>query len=256
MDALADAAARGDGPGAARRRLEQRPQRAATTPPSTRPTCSSSRSRACPSRTPRTRRAAPWPGCYAWVVPLQLRPGRALAAAARRGARPSSTRRPRGSEQQLAAFRAAIAHRRPTRRCCAAGSAATSRRASTSTSTCAGGCWSGSPRSARSTAPSCDAAARRRADRRSRGSRTRRRARVAARRRGQGLGVDVLHRRGRRAQLRARGGRPRHVARRPGASSTDAVRRALLRRPARHRRACAAAGCWPTPPSTSSRARR
>ena len=36
---------------------------------------------------------------------------------------------------------------------------------------------------------------------------------LAARRRGQGVGLGLLHRRGRRAQLRAPGGRPRHVAR-------------------------------------------
>ena len=52
-------------------------------------------------------------------------------------------------------------------------------------------------------------------------------------RRGQGLGVAAVHRRGRGAQLRARGDRPRPLAGRSGASHRT-VRCPLLRRGARH----------------------
>ncbi len=56
----------------------------------------------------------------------------------------------------------------------------------------------------------------------------------AAGRRGQGMGLGPLHRRGGRPQLRARGHRPGHVATRSGGPDR-ALRRPLLRRGARHR---------------------
>ena len=58
---------------------------------------------------------------------------------------------------------------------------------------------------------------------------------VAARRGGQGLGVAAVQRRGRRTELRARGGRARSVAGRAGPPHR-AVRRPLLRRAPRHGR--------------------
>ena len=71
---------------------------------------------------------------------------------------------------------------------------------------CAGGSCPAGARSARPTAPSSTSALAAEPTAESRG-RARPGDGVAARRRGQGLGVGPVHRRGRRAQLRARGGR-------------------------------------------------
>ena len=171
---------------------------------------------------------------YGWVVPLQPDPAAALAQlhdGRARQARRRRARRPRSSSR-----RSAPRSRTASDAELLDGLAATGRtcpRASPSTSTCAGGCWSGWPRSARSTCAELD----RQLEAEPTGGRAgaaRRGARLAARRRGQGLGVGLLHRRDQPAQLRARGGRARLLARRPGGAHR-AVRRALLRRPARHR---------------------
>ena len=93
--------------------------------------------------------------------------------------------------------------------------------------------------------------ARRRADRRVPGRAHARRG-VAARpprpRRWRGTSSPAA----RRAQLRARGRRPRHVARRPGGADrrrTSTATSTSCPAPS----GCAAAGCWPTRPSSSSR---
>ena len=124
-----------------------------------------------------------------------------------------------------------------------------------STSSCAGGSCSGSPVLGAVDRDELAARAGRRAHRGLPG-RARQVARLAARRRGQGLGVAAVHRRGRRCPttswrpiglwlLAARPGRPHRRLRRP-----------LLRRAARHRARCAPGGCSWRRRSRSTRVRR
>ncbi len=224
-----------------------------TTPPSTRSTCSRSRSRSLPVEDTEDSRRRTMAWVYGWVVPLQPDPEAALAqlhAAAARQARrrradlggaaggvPGRDRAPAsdlGRAARLAGRRPAARGRPPRPRPALAGAGP------------AGHAGRGRPRRA---GPS----ARGRAHRGGPGP-ARRRARLAARRRGEGLGLV--------AASPARPTCPTTSSRRSASGFwrggqeelTDAVRRALLRRPARHRQACAAAGCWRTPPSTSSRA--
>ncbi len=220
-----------------------------TTPRSTRPTCSTSRCASLPVEdTEDSRRAHHAVGSTTGCVPLQPDPARrsrrlhdAAPGQARRGRSPAPS-------VQLAAFRAAIGTatdagllRGLARR------AGPARRASTLDLDLR---WRVLVRLATLGAvdlAELDAALERRADRRSPGSRhagARRRCPTRRPRPGRG---SVLHRRGRRAQLRARGGRPRHVAGRPGASSpsrTSTATSPSCPTPSRY----AAAGCWPTPP--------
>ena len=172
---------------------------------STRPASSTSRSppsrrsrattRSPSTSAPRRPAAAAAGGCS------QGRP--ADARAARRAGRPArglAVARPdaRSREHlQLAAFQGGDRARRSTRPAARAGSPATPPTASSSTSTCAGGSWSSSPRSARPTAPSSTPPSTGEPTATTRVEHSRA-AGVAARRRGQGLGVAPLHRRGRR----------------------------------------------------------
>ena len=233
MDALESLLPRVTDPELRAGALEQRPQRAAQRRrrPGRR---ARARGRgACRSRTPRTPRAARWRGSTGWVVPLQPDPAAALAqlhAAARGQARRRRARPPRSSWRRSGPPSAP----RPTRPCSAPGWPATDLpegvpldldlrwRVLVQLATLG----RGRPGRARPAARG-----------RAHGGRPgapRRRARLAARRRGEGLGLGLLHRRDQPAQLRARGGGLRLLARRPGGAHR-AVRRALLRRPARHR---------------------
>ena len=167
------------------------------------------------------------------VVPLATDPMAALARMRDVAARRATTAPP-GSTLQLAAFRSQVAASREAddlRRWLAGTGPARRGRAR--------------PRAALAH-PLPPGHHRRRGPRRAR-RRARRRADVGLprvpralagrhpRRRGQGLGVGALHRRGRRAQPRARGHRHRPVAARPGGPDRR-LRRPLLRRPARDRR--------------------
>ena len=254
MDAPRELLPRVDRPRAPRRGLEQRPQRAAQRRRRPGRRARARRAPACRSRTPRTaaRRTMAW--VYGWVLPLQPDPAAALAqlhAAARakldaaapalRGAAggvPGRHRAPRPTPAVLAAWldgdrlpegvpldldlrwRVLVAAGHPRR---------------------------GRPRRARPPA-------RGRAHRRGPGA-PRGRARLAARRRGEGLGLG--------AASPARPTCPTTSSRRSAWASGAAGRRSSPRRtssatsptcptPSR----CAAAGCWPTRPSTSSRGPR
>ena len=184
-------------------------------------------------------------GWAVWnVAPGRRRPGRRPRPPARRGRalrrrRPSpaaasssprsrSRSPPADDEAMLRDWLTSAATRSPT--------------ASSSTSTCAGGSCCGWPSSAPSTATSSPPRWREETDRGVAG-RAREGAGRAARRRGQGLGVAAVHRRGRGAQLRARGDRPRLLAGRSGASSptrTSPGTSTSCSPPPR----CAAARCW------------
>ncbi len=192
------------------------------------PTCSTSPSRACRWRTPRTPNAARCTGCSArscrWpgrdaaarVHAAAVGEGRSdrarLGAAARGVPRPSCPRPPTSTRSDVVAGGATC----PT--------------ASRSTSTCAGGCSSGWRRSAPSTStgstpssPSSRPA--------TRGCTTRRRTPPCPTPEAKAWAwscftgeIDVAN-----YELNRR--RDRHVARRPGVTSTEPVRRPLLRRP-------------------------
>ena len=195
------------------------------------------------------RRTMAW--VYGWVVPLQPDPAAALARAAHRRARQGGRRRarPRRSSCRRSGPPSA---RRPTRPSWRRGWPATGcPRASRSTSTCAGGCWPSSPTLGAVDLAELD----RQLDGRAHGGGPgppRRGTRLAARRRGQGLGLGLLHRRDQPAQLRARGGGLGLLARRAGGAHR-AVRRALLRRPARHRQGAQRLGAGRRRSRTSSR---
>ena len=220
-----------------------------TTPPSTRRTCSTWSRPGCRSRTATTRSFYTMPlGGLRRSLPLASRPRRRAAPRRTRSPSAGSPARHAGSTLQLAALQS----RSPAaddEACCGTGWPRGTRcpTASTSTSTCAGGSWCGSPCSARRDRDELAAALGRGADRALAG-RAREGHGLAARRRGQGLGLGAVHRRGRGAQLRARGGRARHVAGRPGAPHRRRTSPATSPRcPAPSR--CAAAGCWPRRPT-------
>ena len=154
-------------------------------------------------------RAARWPGCYRLGRPAAARPG---GRAGRSCTPPRSARstRPRpapSSSSRRSGPRSRTGVRR--RRCCAAWLAGdrTCPRASRSTSTCAGGSWSGWRRSAPSTSPSSTGSSPP-SPTGGRPGRSTPGARVAARRRGQGLGLG--------AASPARSTCPTTSSRRPG----------------------------------------
>ena len=200
-----------------------------TTPRSTRSTCSRWPSAACRSRTPRTRPGAPWPGSTpGWSRCSRTRPPRSRGCTTRRSAKLDAASP--ASEEQLAAFRAAIG-------------------TATDPELLRGWVDGDLPEGVPvdldlrwrvlvrlATLGAVDRAEldRRLDDEPTAVARVRHAAARASLpdRRGQGLGVGLLHRRDQPAQLRARGGRPRLLAGRPG-ELLDAVRRPLLRRPAR-----------------------
>ena len=197
-----------------------------TTPRSTPPTCSTCSRPACRSRTATTRSSTRCPGCSAKVVPLSADPAAALRRRPRGRLRQGRVAPRPGSTLQLAALQAAISSAHGLRRAAhLAGRAGCCPTASSSTSTCAGGSWCSWRCSARPTASELDAALAAEPTARSRVEHAAGHG-VAARRRGQGVGLAAVHRRGRRAQLRARGHRRGHVAARPGAPDRAVRRRA------------------------------
>ena len=184
-----------------------------TTPPWTRPTCSTCSRPASRSEDNDDAIFALMPWATNKVAPLSADPDAALG-----GSMPRRWRRctpaPAGSTLQLSAFQAAVSSAQDAGelRGWLAGDGPARRdrprpRPALAGPGPAGGARRDRPRPAAG-------GARRRADR---GVPRRALAGdgLAARRRGQGVGLAAVHRRGGRAQLRARGGRPGHVAARP-----------------------------------------
>ena len=227
-----------------------------TTPRSTRSTCSTSPWRACPIEDTEDTRRRTMAWVYGWVVPLQPDPARprwpgcTTAARAKLDAAAPDVRGAAGGVPRR------DPHRVRRRRCCRRGCdgpdlpegvpldldlrwrvAGPARR-----------------RSARPTSPSWTASSRPSPPAAARVHHTRARASLPTRRRRRGPGrcftgeIDLPN-----YELEAAG--LRHLARRPGGAHR-AVRRALLRRPARHRPGAQRAGCSPRPPRTSSRGPR
>ena len=224
-----------------------------TTPPSTRPTCSTCSRPALPVEDSDDAVFYTLPWALAKVVPLSADPGGRAAPRPRRRARARSRDAPPGSTLQLAAFQAAISSRHRRRAAALlAGRAGAARR------------HRGRPRPALADPGAARRARRDRPRRAGRGARRRadralaRRARagdgLAARRRGQGLGLG--------SGSPARSTCPTTSSRRPalgmwrtGPGAPHRRRTSTATSPTlpAHRARCAAAGCWPTPPQASSR---